>query len=108
MFRPRLLLHSLNPIEFHFRLQIEGILEDKKEIPAPSKLDGLINDDAIKGSVAFLVNVDMADKVERFNITARKSQMEEIDRLAKKRGMTRSPLSIGFPPLPGFRIGLFS
>ncbi len=36
------------------------------------------------------MNVDVAEKVGRFNITARKSQMEEIDRRAKKEGMTRS------------------
>ena len=71
-------------------LHIEGMLEDGEEIPAPCNLDDLANDDAMKGSIAFLVNVDIADKVERFNITARKSQMEEIDRRAKKSGMTRS------------------
>jgi hypothetical protein len=44
----------------------------------------------LKGAVAFLVNIDVADKVERFNITAKKSQMEKIDRKAKELGMTRS------------------
>jgi predicted RNase H-like HicB family nuclease len=71
-------------------LHIEGMLEDGDEIPAPSSLDSLVDDDALKGAIAFLVDVDITDKVERFNITARKSQMEEIDRLAKKLGMTRS------------------
>ncbi len=71
-------------------LHIEGMLGDGEDIPPPSSLDDLTGDDAMKDSVAFLVNVDIADKVERFNITARKSQMEEIDRLAKKLGMTRS------------------
>ena len=71
-------------------LHIEGMLEDGEEIPAPCSLDAVANDDAMKGSIAFLVTVAIADKVERFNITARKSQMKEIDRLAKKLGMTRS------------------
>ena len=44
----------------------------------------------MKGAVAFLVNVEVAEKAGRFNITARKSQMAEIDRRAKKEGMTRS------------------
>jgi hypothetical protein len=53
-------------------------------------LSELAGDDSMKNAVAFLVSVNIADKVERFNITARKSQMAEIDRLAKKHGMTRS------------------
>ena len=72
------------------RIHIEGMLEDGEPIPEPSTLDQLAEDRALKNAVAFLVNVHAKDRVERFNITARKSQMEEIDRLAKKRGMTRS------------------
>src|SRR6266849_2110235 len=68
-------------------LHIKGM---KEEIPEPSTLDALAKDPAMKGAVAFLVNVDVAEKAERFNITARKSQMEEIDRRAKNKGMTRS------------------
>jgi predicted RNase H-like HicB family nuclease len=71
-------------------LHIEGMLEDGEEIPPPSNLDSLADDVAMKDAVAFLVDVSIEDKVERFNITARKSQMEEIDRIAKKLGMTRS------------------
>lgn len=72
------------------RMHIEGMLEDGETIPEPSTLDRLAEDRAIKKAIAFLVNVDVKDRVERFNITARKSQMDEIDRLARKRGMTRS------------------
>jgi hypothetical protein len=71
-------------------LHIEGMMEDGEAIPEPSTLDALVDDPSMKGAIAFLVNVDVADKVARFNITARKSQMEEIDRRAKKEGMTRS------------------
>ena len=71
-------------------LHVEGMMEDGEAIPEPSTLDALAGDPAMKGAVAFLVNVDIAAKAERFNITARKSQMEEIDRRAKKEGMTRS------------------
>jgi predicted RNase H-like HicB family nuclease len=72
------------------RMHIEGMLQDGETIPEPSTLDLLAEDRALKNAVAFLVNVDVKDRVERFNITARKSQMDEIDRLAKERGMTRS------------------
>ena len=72
------------------RLHIEGMLKDGEMIPEPSTLDQLAVDRPLKNAVAFLVSVDVKDRVERFNITARRSQMDEIDRLAKKRRMTRS------------------
>jgi len=71
-------------------LHIKGMMEDGEAITEPSTLDALAKDPAMKGAVAFLVNVDIAEKAGRFNITARKSQMEEIDRRAKNKGMTRS------------------
>jgi len=71
-------------------LHIKGMMEDGEAIPEPSTLDALANDPAMKAAVAFLVNVDVAEKAGRFNVTARKSQMEEIDRRAKNKGMTRS------------------
>ncbi len=71
-------------------LHIDGMMEDGDAIPEPSILDALANDPAMKGAVAFLVHIDIAERAERFNITARKSQMEEIDRRARKEGMTRS------------------
>lgn len=71
-------------------LHIDGMMEDGDAIPEPSILDALANDPAMKGAVAFLVHIDIAERAERFNITARKSQMAEIDRRAKKEGMTRS------------------
>jgi predicted RNase H-like HicB family nuclease len=71
-------------------LHINGMLEDGEEIPEASGLDDLARDPALKGAIAFLVNIHVSDKVERYNITARKSQMEEIDRLARQHGMTRS------------------
>jgi uncharacterized protein (DUF1778 family) len=44
----------------------------------------------MKGAVAFLVSAEAPEKTVRVNITARDSQIEEIDRLARKAGMTRS------------------
>ena len=75
-------------------LHIEGMLEDGEEIPEASSLDNLSRDPVIKNAVAFLVDINVSDKVERFNITARKSQMEEIDRLAKQQRMTRSAFMV--------------
>jgi len=72
-------------------LHIEGMVEDDEVVPAPSNLDALANDPDMKGAVAVLVSVDPApEKTVRINITARQSQLEAIDRLANKAGLTRS------------------
>jgi predicted RNase H-like HicB family nuclease len=78
--------NAVNALSLH----IEGMVEDGEGIPDASSLDNLARDPALNNAIAFLVEVNVSDKVERFNITARKSQMEEIDRLAKLQGMTRS------------------
>ena len=85
-------------------LHIEGMMEDGDAIPEPSTLDAVANDPAMKGAVAFLVNIDIAEKAERFNITARRSQIDEIDRLARYRGMTRSAYMVA-SALSGKRSG---
>ena len=71
-------------------LHIAGMMEDGEAIPEPSTLDALANDKARKRAVAFLVHVEPAEKTVRINITAREKQVEEIDRLAKAAGLTRS------------------
>lgn len=71
-------------------LHLEGMIEDGEVVPEPSSLDALENDPNMRG-VAVLVGVEPApDKTVRINITARESQLEAIDRLAGKAGMTRS------------------
>jgi uncharacterized protein (DUF1778 family) len=44
----------------------------------------------MKDAVAFLVSAEAPEKTVRVNITARESQIEAIDKLARKAGMTRS------------------
>jgi predicted RNase H-like HicB family nuclease len=71
-------------------LHIAGLLEDGEALPEASTLDELAGDPAMRGAVAFLVDVEAPEKTVRVNITARESQIEAIDRLARERGMTRS------------------
>ena len=72
-------------------LHIAGMVEDGEEIPAPSMLDALADDPAMKDAVAFLVHVEPeTERTVRINITAREKQLEEIDKLANKAGLTRS------------------
>jgi predicted RNase H-like HicB family nuclease len=71
-------------------LHIAGMIEDGEEIPNPSSLDDLQNDPAMKGAVAFLVEVAESERTVRINITARESQIAEIDRRATAAHMSRS------------------
>ncbi len=71
-------------------LHIAGMIEDGEALPEPSTLDQLARDPAMKGAVAFLVSTEAPEKTVRVNITARESQIEAIDKLARKAGMTRS------------------
>lgn len=73
-------------LSFH----IAGMREDGEEIPEPSTLDQLRHDPAMRGAVAFLVQASETEKTVRINITARESQMAEIDRLAQAAKLTRS------------------
>ena len=66
-------------------------MEDGEKIPKPSKMDDLVSDPDRKDAVAFLVTADLNKaKTVRVNITARENQIELIDRLAGRAGMTRS------------------
>jgi predicted RNase H-like HicB family nuclease len=71
-------------------LHIAGMREDGETLPEPSTLDDLCNDPAMKGAVAFLAEVAEPEKTVRFNITARESQLLEIDGLARAERLTRS------------------
>ena len=71
-------------------LHVAGMRQDGETIPKPSTLDGLRGDPAMKGAVAFLTELREPEKTVRINITARKSQIAEIDRRARAKGLTRS------------------
>jgi len=72
-------------------LHIAGMIEDGDVVPDPSNLDALGKDPNMRGAVAVLVSVEpAAEKTVRINITARESQVEAIDQLAVKAGLTRS------------------
>ena len=73
-------------LSFH----IAGMREDGETIPEPSTLDDLQKDPALKGAVAFLVTVSEPEKTIRFNVTARESQLAEIDNRARAARLTRS------------------
>jgi predicted RNase H-like HicB family nuclease len=69
---------------------VAGMREDGMEIPKPSTLDELRGDPAMKGAVAFLTELREPERTVRINITARQSQITEIDRRARSKGLSRS------------------
>lgn len=71
-------------------LHVQGMREDGEDIPEPSTLDDLAQDPAMKGSVAVLIPLVAQERTVRVNITARESQLQQIDRHARKAGLTRS------------------
>lgn len=77
---------AVEALSFH----IAGMRKDGEPVHEPSTLDELRRDPAMKGAVAFLVNVPEPEKTVRFNVTARESQLAEIDSRARAARLTRS------------------
>jgi len=71
-------------------LHVRGMMEDGEPVPEPSTLDALAADPAMQGAVAVLISLPQQERTVRVNITVRKSQLEQIDRLAREAGLTRS------------------
>lgn len=71
-------------------LHIAGMQEDGDAIPQPSTLDDLRGDPALRDAVAFLVEVHDPERTVRINITARESEIAEIDSRARAARLTRS------------------
>ena len=77
---------AVEALAFH----VAGMREDREPIPKPATLDDLRGDPAMKGAVAFLTELREPERTVRINITARQSQIAEIDRRARAKGLTRS------------------
>ena len=77
---------AVEALSFH----IAGMQEDAETIPRPSSLDELRRDPALRDAVAFLVDVKEPEKTVRINITARESEIAEIDNRARAARLTRS------------------
>ena len=73
-------------------LHIKGMLEDGENIPAPSKLEDIMDDPDYSDAAAILVvSVSEAKpRSIRVNITVPEDMLRKIDSIAKKRGMSRS------------------
>ncbi|MFO7709652.1 MAG: type II toxin-antitoxin system HicB family antitoxin [Desulfobacterales bacterium] len=73
-------------------LHIKGMTADGEKIPAPSKLDDILAHPDYSDAIAILV-VGVSDpkpRTVRVNVTLADDMLRKIDRIAKKRGMSRS------------------
>ena len=73
-------------------LHVKGMLEDGENLPAPSKLENIIDDPDYSDAVAILVVsvFEAKPRSVRVNITVSEDMLRKIDNFAKKRGMSRS------------------
>lgn len=73
-------------------LHINGMLEDGEKIPAPSKLEDIMADPEYSSVIAILIVAvsDAKPRSVRVNITVPEDMLNQIDAIAKKRGMSRS------------------
>jgi hypothetical protein len=68
------------------------MLKDGENIPAPSKLEDIMDDPDYSNAVAILVVTvsEAKSRSVRVNITVPEDTLRKIDTVAKKRGMSRS------------------
>jgi predicted RNase H-like HicB family nuclease len=73
-------------------LHINGMLKDGDNIPAPSKLEDIMDDPDYSDAAAILVVSvsEVKTRSVRVNITVPEDMLRKIDSVAKKRGMSRS------------------
>ena len=73
-------------------LHIKGLLEDGENIPAPSKLENIMENPEYSDAAAILVVTvsEARPRSVRVNITVPEDMLRSIDTIAKKRGMSRS------------------
>ena len=72
-------------------LHIKGMLADGEEIPAPSMLDAVLEDEHNRDAVPSLVTVpDLKSRAVRVNITIDESLLNDVDDAAARDGTTRS------------------
>ena len=73
-------------------LHIKGMLEDGERIPAPSKLDDIMDDPDYSDAAAIIIVTvsDAKPRSVRVNITVPEDMLRKIDSMAKKKGMSRS------------------
>jgi predicted RNase H-like HicB family nuclease len=74
-------------------LHLEGLMDERLEVPAPKSIEAHQKSRAYQGWIWAVVEVDMTeldDKTERINITLPRKVLRVIDAAAKRNGESRS------------------
>jgi hypothetical protein len=73
-------------------LHMKGLVAGGEKIPTPSKLDDILTHPDYTGAAAIMIvaAADPRPRTVRVNVTLSKNVLSKIDRVAKKRGMSRS------------------
>lgn len=76
----------------------EEFMEDEQNLPNPTPLEEVVaSKDGREATALNLVDIDVSffnDPTTRINVSAKKSQLDKIDKAAKKEGKTRSAFMI--------------
>lgn len=77
---------------------VEKFMEDELVLPKPTPLEQVVASEEGREATALnLVDIDISffnDPTTRINVSAKKSQLDKIDKAAKKEGKTRSAFMI--------------
>lgn len=73
-------------------LHVEGMVEDDEAIPPPSPLDEIMKIRESKEAVAFLVDMKVAERAIRVNVSIPEKELKAIDAYAQSHGLSRSGL----------------
>ncbi len=71
-------------------LHVEGMIEDSEDVPHPSGLEAIKKLKRTKGAVPVLIDVPVARKTKRINITMNEGLLGRVDSVAAARGTSRS------------------
>lgn len=75
--------NAIEALSFH----IEGMIEDGEVIPAPTTLDEINANPNFGDGAAILIEAATVDPVVRVNISLKQTELDAIDRAAKKSGI---------------------
>jgi predicted RNase H-like HicB family nuclease len=86
---------ALQRAEDHLAVHVDGLLEEKLDIPNPRSLEALkadpnLAEDWASHPIAAVVPVFLPEKAERINITIDSGLLHRVDRAAELSGETRS------------------
>ena len=78
--------NAYEALQFH----VDGMVEDKEEIPNPTRVEDLPEEELGDAILVTLVAARLPGKAKRINITMDENLLKAVDQAAKAQGMNRS------------------